>query len=326
MTAVDVAAIVVTHDRCDLVTELVSSLLDQSFPLRAIYVVDNASSDATEARLHEMSGRCPRVRYLRLPVNTGGSGGFCAGMRAAHANGHRWFWLMDDDVLALQDGLAGLVPYMAEAGCIHGRRWDFNGKPFFWQVRFSEFLGMPVPVVGDVFRDGPVFATNVGVFEGMLVSRETVDAIGPPDARFFLTWDDAIYGWLASKVTRVLYVDHYALVRRRTQRQLNLLVRHLNDASDLYRFHTMRNRPLVREYLKGAGALSIAGFAIGSTLVVAKEAFRLLFVQHEVAGFLALWHGWRASRGAVPRVSDTVSNIAARDRAARLASKTRSAA
>ena len=89
----------------------------------------------------------------------------------------------------------------------------------------------------------------------MLVSRAVVDRIGFPDARFFITWDDAIYGWLASQVTRVLYVDHYALERRRRQRQVNLGLRHLNDASDLYRFHTVRNRPLVRD-VRAAGRAS----------------------------------------------------------------------
>ena len=116
-------------------------------------------------------------------------------MRAAHAAGHGWFWLMDDDVRAFPDGLAGLLPYTGEAGCIHGRRRDFNGRPFFWQARFDERLGIPVPVFGDLFRDGPVAETNVGVFEGMLVARGVVDAIGSPDPRFFITWDDAIYGW-----------------------------------------------------------------------------------------------------------------------------------
>ncbi len=144
-------------------------------------------------------------------------------------------------------------------------------------------------------------ATNVGVFEGMLVAREVVDRIGMPDPRFFITWDDAIYGWLASKVTRVLYVDHFALERRRAQRQIDLGFRHFNDASDLYRFHTMRNRPLVKEYMKRGGTYRPVWFALGSALVVIREAVRLLLVQHEVAGFAALWHGWRAGRQAQTR-------------------------
>ncbi len=319
---IDVAAVVVTHDRLPLLKELLTSLLAQVAPLRAVYVVDNASADGTEDFVRALSARDPRVRYLRLAHNTGGSGGFCAGVRAAHAAGHRWFWLMDDDVRAFPDGLAGLLPYTGEAGCIHGRRRDFNGKPFFWQARFDPRFAMPVPVFGNLFRHGPVFETNVGVFEGMLVAREVVDAIGWPDPRFFITWDDAIYGWLASMVTRVVYVDHYALERRRPQRQLNLGLRHLNDASDLYRFHLVRNRPLIRDYMRRAGVLSPFWFAVGSAVILCKEAFRLIVVQREVRGFGALWRGWRASRTR-PTTTGAVPSLARMQRARAASSKTR---
>lgn len=298
--APDVAAVVVTFNRCALLTDLIESLLSQTVPLAAILVVDNASSDETEMRMRAIAARHPRVHYLRSSTNSGGSGGFARGVRAAHAAGHRWFWLMDDDVRALPDGLAGLVRYMPLAGCIHGRRRDFNGKPFFWQTRFNEPLGMPVPVFGNLFRERPSFETNVGVFEGMLVSRAVVDHIGFPDARFFITWDDAIYGWLASRVSKVLYVDHYTLERRRRQRQVNLGLRHLNDASDLYRFHTVRNRPLVRDYVQRAGVYSPFWFAVGSALILCKEAVRLMLVEHQVKGFAALWHGWQASHDTMP--------------------------
>lgn len=298
VAAIDIAAVIVTYNRRELLAELVASLLAQTYPLRAIFIVDNASVDGTEHEARRIAARHPCVTYLRLARNTGGSGGFAAGVRAAHEAGHRWFWLMDDDVRATADGLAGLVPHLARAGCIHGRRRDFDGKPFFWQCRFSERLAMPVPVPGNVFRHGPEFETNVGVFEGMLVAREVVDRIGLPDARFFITWDDAVYGWLASKVTRVLYVDHYALERRRRQRQVNLGIRHLNDASDMYRFHTMRNRPLVKAYVRREGVYSPWWFAFGTCLIVGKETLRLLVVQHELRGFAALWRGWIAARRA----------------------------
>lgn len=304
---VDVAAVVVTFNRCGLLAELIVSLLRQTCPLRAIYIIDNASVDGTEAYGRRVAAEQPNVKYLRSPTNRGGSGGFSDGVRAAHAAGHRWLWLMDDDVRALPDGLAGLVPYLSRGGCIHGRRWDFNGKPFFWQARFCERLAMPLPVPGNVFRRGPEFRTNVGVFEGMLIARTVVDRIGLPDSRFFITWDDAIYGWLASKVTRVLYVNHFALERRRRQRQLNVGFRHFNDASDLYRFHTVRNRPLVKEYVRREGVYSPFWFGVGSALVVCKEAARLLLVQHEVGGFKALWRGWRAGRTSVPRLNRATS-------------------
>jgi GT2 family glycosyltransferase len=295
-----VAVVVVTYNRRQLLGELIESLLAQNRPPDAIIVVDNASSDYTAELMVELAHRHPVIEYLRQSHNLGGSGGFHQGVKRAYERGFDWMWLMDDDVRAVPYALDGLLRFTGQAGCIHGRRYDFDGKPFFWQTRFHEKLGIGLPVPGNVFNNGPVFPTNIGVFEGMLISREVVSKIGFPDPRFFITWDDTIYGWLASKVDRVIYVDHYALERRRPQKQINLVIRHLNDASDLYRYHYIRNRPLVKDYLQRHGVYSPAWFAVGSALVWAKEIVRLLAVHRSLKGFGALLKGWKASRRPIP--------------------------
>jgi rhamnopyranosyl-N-acetylglucosaminyl-diphospho-decaprenol beta-1,3/1,4-galactofuranosyltransferase len=292
-----VAAVVVTYNRKDFLADLLPSLLAQSRPLDAVYVVDNASTDGTEDFLAREYGDRPVVRPLRLETNSGGSGGFYAGVRQAYLDGHDWFWLMDDDVTALPDGLEGLLAYADQAGCIHGRRIDFHGGAFFWQPRMNEYLGIPLPYLRDPFAGGnKVFETNSGVFEGMLVSRDVVSRIGPPDPRFFLTWDDAVYALVASRESRVVYVDHFALKRQREQRQVSLAVRHLNDASDLFRFHVMRNRGYLAHYLRHLGTYRPLGFALGTALTFLKEELRLVYVEHTVRGTGQLVRGWRESR------------------------------
>ncbi len=294
-----VAAVVVTYNRKDFLAALLPTLLAQTRPLDAIYVVDNASTDGTEQFLKEEYHDQPVVHVLRLDTNSGGSGGFYAGVRQAFLDGHDWFWLMDDDVTALPDGLEGLLRLGAgaDAGCIHGRRIDFHGGPFFWQPRMNEALGIPLPYLRDPFAEGnKVFQTNSGVFEGMLVSRDVVSRIGPPDPRFFITWDDAVYGLIASRETNVVYVDHFSLRRQRAQRQVSLAVRHLNDASDLFRFHVMRNRGYLAHYLRHLGTYQPVGFAVGTALTFLKEELRLVYVEHTVRGTGALLRGWRESR------------------------------
>jgi rhamnopyranosyl-N-acetylglucosaminyl-diphospho-decaprenol beta-1,3/1,4-galactofuranosyltransferase len=292
-----VAAVVVTYNRKDYLAGLLPTLLAQSRPLDAIYVVDNASTDGTEDFLARQYAGEPVVRPLRLETNSGGSGGFYAGVRQAYVDGHDWFWLMDDDVTALPDGLEGLLAYADQAGCIHGRRIDFHGGPFFWQPRMNEYLGIPLPYLRDPFAGGnKVFETNSGVFEGMLVSRDVVSRIGPPDPRFFLTWDDAVYALVASRESKVVYVDHFTLKRQREQRQVSLAVRHLNDASDLFRFHVMRNRGYLAHYLRHLGTYRPLGFAVGTALTFLKEELRLVYVEHTVRGTGQLVRGWRESR------------------------------
>jgi rhamnopyranosyl-N-acetylglucosaminyl-diphospho-decaprenol beta-1,3/1,4-galactofuranosyltransferase len=292
-----VAAVVVTYNRKDYLAELLPSLLTQTRPLDAVYVVDNASTDGTEEFLKSEYPDHPVVRTMRLETNSGGSGGFYAGVRQAFLDGHDWFWLMDDDVTALPDGLEGLLRLAGDAGCVHGRRIDFHGGAFFWQPRMNERLGIPLPYLRDPFAEGnKVFETNSGVFEGMLVRRDVVAAIGPPDPRFFITWDDAVYGLVASRETKVVYVDHFSLRRQREQRQVSLAVRHLNDASDLFRYHVMRNRGYLAHYLRHLGTYRPVGFAVGTALTFLKEELRLVYVEHTVRGSGALLRGWRESR------------------------------
>ena len=289
-----VAVVVVTYNRQEYLADLLPSLLAQTRPPQAIYVVDNSSTDNTREFLDAEYADNPQVHRIDLPENTGGSGGFHAGVVAAFADGHDWFWLMDDDVIALANGLEGLLRFTDQAGCIHGRRIDFHGGPFFWQPRINEYLGIPLPYLRDPFANGSdSFETNSGVFEGMLVSREVVTAIGPPDPRFFITWDDAVYALLASRVTRVLYVDHFALKRQREQRQVSLAVRHLNDGSDLFRYHVMRNRGYVAHYLRQLGTYHPVGFEIGTALTFFKEVVRLVYVEHTLKGTRTLVRGWR---------------------------------
>jgi rhamnopyranosyl-N-acetylglucosaminyl-diphospho-decaprenol beta-1,3/1,4-galactofuranosyltransferase len=291
------AAVVVTYNRKDFLARLLPSLLAQTRPLDAVYVVDNASTDGTDSFLASQYAEHPVVRVLRLDTNSGGSGGFYAGVRQAYLDGHDWFWLMDDDVVALSDGLEGLLRFGGDAGCIHGRRIDFHGGDFFWQPRMNEALGIPLPYLRDPFAGGnKVFETNSGVFEGMLVSRAVVSRIGPPDPRFFITWDDAVYGLIASRESKVVYVDHFSLRRQREQRQVSLAVRHLNDASDLFRFHVMRNRGYLAHYLRELGTYRPLGFAVGTALTFLKEEVRLVYVEHTVRGTGALLRGWRESR------------------------------
>jgi rhamnopyranosyl-N-acetylglucosaminyl-diphospho-decaprenol beta-1,3/1,4-galactofuranosyltransferase len=292
-----VAAVVVTYNRKDYLARLLPTLLEQTRPLDTVYVVDNASTDGTDELLAREYADVPTIRHLRLDTNAGGSGGFHAGVVQAFADGHDWFWLMDDDVTALPDGLEGLLAYADGAGCVHGRRIDFHGGPFFWQPRMNEYLGIPLPYLRDPFAHGnKVFETNSGVFEGMLVSRDVVQRIGPPDPRFFITWDDAVYGLMASRSAKVVYVDHFSLRRQRAQRQVSLAVRHLNDASDLFRFHVMRNRGYLAHYLQYLGSYRPVGFAVGTALTFLKEELRLVYVEHTVRGTGALLRGWREAR------------------------------
>jgi GT2 family glycosyltransferase len=292
--------VAVTYNRCDYLGQLLESIREMSPLPERLVVVDNASSDETPELVEKFAASMPEgfVLHHRLEHNAGGSGGFSAGIEVALEDGAQWVWLMDDDVKVLPTALADLAPWAQRFRCLHGRRIDHDGTPFFWQARFNPFLGIFYPIPGDLFAEQDYFLTNTGTFEGMLIHRDVIAQVGLPDPRFFLTWDDAIYGWLSSRVTRVAYVNAYVLTRMRPQRSISLGVRHLNDSSDTSRYLVMRNRAYVANYLQTHGELNRAGFAMGTLLTFGKEALRALAVERRPKGIVPVVKGYVASRKA----------------------------
>ena len=293
-----VAIAIVTFNRSRYLQELLTSAAAMTTPAWKIVVVDNASTDDTQEVLAAAQADFPEGVLVnhRLDSNTGGSGGFSEGTKVALELGADWVWLMDDDVEIIPDALERFAPWMERFQVIHGRRYDFDGSPFYWQAKFNQFLGVPLPYSVKTFDHDGYAVTNSGTFEGMLIHADVVRLIGLPDPRFFISWDDAAYAWLAAQHTQVVYVDTFVLKRKREQQQVNLGIRHLNDGSPLFRFHVIRNRAYVGKYFAEYGKLNRFGFGLGTALTLAKEVFRLIVVQHTLKGLGDLRRGFKANR------------------------------
>ncbi len=292
-----IAIVIVTFNRTALLGELLDSAARLTTAPWRIIVVDNASTDGTADVVEAKRDDFPEglLVYHRLERNTGGAGGFSAGTGLALELGADWLWLMDDDVEILPDALDVFAPWMARFKCLHGRRYDVDGTDFYWQAKFNQWLGVPLPYSIRTFDHEGYAITNSGTFEGMMIHADIVRAIGLPDPRFFISWDDAIYGWLAAQHTPVAYVNAYVLQKKREQRQISLGVRHLNDSSALAKYHVMRNRGYVARYFALYGKLHPVGFAVGTVLTFGKEVVRLVAVERTLTGLGALLRGWRDS-------------------------------
>lgn len=291
--------VVVTYNRSNLLRGLLASIGRMDPKPGRVVVVDNASSDDTTAVVEELSGAIgAEVVYRRLEENTGGSGGFSEGMRVAYELGSEWIWLMDDDVEVLPDGLARMGVWTPRFRSIQGRRYDYDGSEFYWQYRVSVPLGIPIPFAPASFDASGYREMNSGCFEGMFIHRDVVAEIGLPDPRFFIYWDDTIYGWLASRVTPSAIVNEFVLRRTREIKQWDMGIRHFNASSDMYRYYILRNRGIMRHYYAAHGAYRPVAFAIGTAATFAKEILRLLFVERKITkqGWTNLWRGLRDGR------------------------------
>ena len=289
------AIVVVTYNRAELLAELLESIARLNRAPWRVIVVDNASSDNTadvlKTAAHLFAPDQLVVRHSE--TNTGGSGGFSQGVDLAMQLGARWMWVMDDDVEVLPEALDRFAPWMQRFKCLHGRRYDVDGTPFYWQAKWNGFLAVPLPYSIGTFNTQGYAITNSGTFEGMLIHADIVAKIGLPDPRFFISWDDAVYAWLASQYTQVAYVDEFVIQKKRRQKQIKLVFRHLNDSSALVKYRIMHNRGYVWRYFRLYHKLHPVGFGIGTALTFAKEVVRLVAVEHTLHGLGQLIKGLR---------------------------------
>ena len=311
-----IALVIVTFKRQELLANLLDSITKLTVAPWRVVVVDNENSSQTEALVDSFSqkitvqwgktledpdtkGSTNRVVYVPMEQNTGGSGGFSEGVRIAYGLGAEWFWVMDDDVAVLPDGLEKLGAWSNQAEVIQGQRYDFDGGPFFWQYRFSTSMGIYNPLAKAGFDGVDYRLCNVMCFEGACFKRSVVKQIGLPDARFFIYWDDALYGYLASKVTQPILIPDFVLKRCREVPGRGIgSVRQLNSTSDMTRYYITRNRGYMARYFQVHGDYHRILFGIGTALTFAKEIIRLIVVdrKHFFSGLSRLVKGWKDAR------------------------------
>jgi rhamnopyranosyl-N-acetylglucosaminyl-diphospho-decaprenol beta-1,3/1,4-galactofuranosyltransferase len=190
--------VVVTWNRRPLLERIVLAIQAQTRPPDELVVVDNASTDGSVDMVKALDGPVP-IRVVALPTNTGGAGGFHAGLEAALEDSADLVWLMDDDGLPPADCLERLLAHDGEL--------DFWGPAVVAEQDHSR-LCFPIRLPGraqvvhdlaDVERaamDGVIDGVVIP-FNGVLVTRELVERIGLPREEFFIWGDDVEYLWRA---------------------------------------------------------------------------------------------------------------------------------
>lgn len=190
-------AIVVTFNRQALLAQCIAALQAQTRPCDRILIIDNASADGTEAWLAEVVG--DRVSAYRVSRNTGGAGGFNAGMRLAYQGGADLLWLMDDDVIARPDALQALIQAReelqargVEPAFVASTAWTPEGlvtnvPDVDHRQNAIQYSNWPLHL------DLTLAPVRRATFVSIMFSRSVVEAHGLPIAPMFIWGDDSEY-------------------------------------------------------------------------------------------------------------------------------------
>ena len=201
-----VAAVVVTFNRLDKLKKGIAAIRASDRRPDTIVVVDNASTDGTGDYLASIASD-PDIHIMSLTTNTGGAGGFAAGMERGYELGADFLWVMDDDCYpepealrrlleehaAVEEHLRSLpvvageprrdrVPFACSVvKYVDGTLCEMNEAVTTWDWPRFHVLGFDAVKV------------NECTFVSALIPRWAITEHGLPLAEYFIWFDDKEY-------------------------------------------------------------------------------------------------------------------------------------
>ena len=224
-----VCAVVVTYNRKELLVKCLDSLITQTSKPDAIYIVDNNSTDNTASLLmdkHFLTKLPPqtsdiwtstkyinkiRIKYIHLPDNLGGAGGFYEGVKQAYEDEYDWVWIMDDDAFPTSTCLERLEPYYdgEDTVALASLKVDLKGNILYHHRGYFNFShGLPVQRhITKEDTEVEVKDIDMVSFVGLLVKRDAISKVGYPKKEFFIHADDLEYCIRLRKIGKIKLIN-----------------------------------------------------------------------------------------------------------------------
>lgn len=193
--------LIVSFNRKELLLQCLQALSVQTQQPSKILIVDNASTDGTIETLQQNGWlEQSKIQLIALKENTGGAGGFSAGMQCAFEHGADYVWMMDDDAIPHPTALEELMRY-ATPEHIYGSL-AVNGEDTAWATTLLA-NNKTVHLKSHVSELAEVQSLP---FLGFLTSKEIYQNIGLPDASYFIAADDVEYCMRAQHAGHKIFI------------------------------------------------------------------------------------------------------------------------
>lgn len=230
-----VACVVVTYNRKELLKECIEALKKQSYENLKILIIDNASTDGTKEKINDYLDE--RVLYFNTGENLGGAGGFNFGMKCALRENADYIWLMDDDAIVKENTLNELLDFAKSINDDFG----FLSSHVLWtdgsncQMNIQR-LGLKKEIKDFTKTQKIKLASFVSFF----VKSSVVEDLGLPIKEFFVWGDDWEYSSRISKKYDCYYVPSSEIIHKSSQNMGVDISRDSKDRLSRY-FYAYRN-------------------------------------------------------------------------------------
>ncbi|OIL59806.1 glycoside transferase family 2, partial [Oenococcus oeni] len=230
-----VSAIIVTYNRLHELRKSLTALTNiPSNLLTSIIVINNASNDGTKDYLYGFSQN-KRIKIIDLSENTGGAGGFNAGIRYFYEKSRTEFaWLMDDDTIVTENSLRELL----EATKLI--KASFYSSDVRW-VDGSPALMNVVRKTGD-FGNG-LKKIEKATFVSLMIPRKFITRVGFPQKEYFIWGDDMEYTERLSRFSPGCFVTSSKVIHEINSNIASGDIFHENNPDRISRYYyEYRNR------------------------------------------------------------------------------------
>lgn len=187
----NVAAVVVTYNRKELLKECVEALLTQTKKdVLDIFIVDNASTDGTKEFIENYIID-EKIKYINTGSNLGGAGGFQFGIKYAVEHDYEFVWVMDDDCIAQPTTLAVFLKVDNELF----KNYGFLSSKVLWKDNSICKMNVQRKTM---FRNVKNFNKDLVMvvmasFVSLFIPIKVVKEVGLPIKEFFIWTDDWEY-------------------------------------------------------------------------------------------------------------------------------------
>lgn len=256
-----IIALIVTYNRKELLIESIDALLNQTYSVYKIIIIDNNSTDGTE-KLFDADGiYCnSSIKYYQLPKNCGGAGGFHEGFKIAMKDTKfDYLWIMDDDVIPDKDALENLIK---DSRLLTDKGENFSYIASSVYGLQNELMNVPV-VLTTPEQEGSypdwnkylkfgLIKIEVATFVSLMIKRSAIEKIGLPIKEYFIWGDDSEYTQRLNKYygraylsgnSRVLHkrkiAETLSLWREKDKKRMKMYIHYFrNNLLNIYKYNS----------------------------------------------------------------------------------------